>query len=317
MWQIPLIGMTLTGGLWFGVAKTDATPGFQICLLGLAADGNVGLLVILTRLRYIMERYLDWLRAFDTAMFVEAPGAGPLSRPLMVRTVFQVMLGLAAMASILLMTAPAKQMGWWGKGASSDASIIFYDRQAEDLADAYEAISFETAHPELVGRLQGKARLRILDIGAGTGRDAAWMASAGHSVTAVEPADKMMQLAQALHPSEVILWVKDSLPELTVVGPDAQFDLIVLSAVWMHVHPKDRAAALSRLADLRAPGGEIYMTLRTGPSKPERPTYDMSVEQLRTLASHEGLAVHDLGERIDLLGRSDVSWRVVTLSEQP
>ena len=30
MWQIPLISMTLTGGLWFGVSKVDGSPLFQL-----------------------------------------------------------------------------------------------------------------------------------------------------------------------------------------------------------------------------------------------------------------------------------------------
>lgn len=316
MWQIPLIGMTLTGGLWFGVSKAESTPFFQLSLLALTAAGDIGLAIILLRLRYIMGLYLDWLKAFDKAGFVDAPGAGFWTKPLRVRQVFQIMLGLAAIASLALMVSPAQQLRILPKW-SSQGSVGFYDRQARDLADAYEALSFETAHPELVRRLQGAPAIRVLDVGAGTGRDAAWISTAGHRVTAVEPSDGMLRLAKELHPNDVVHWTKDSLPALSQLNAGSQYDLIVLSAVWMHVHPSERSAALTRLDQLLAPGGAIYMTLRTGPIEADRQMWPSTVEQLQALARPLGLKVQDLGGRDDLLGRPGVGWRSVLLSAGP
>src|SRR5690606_22087870 len=103
------------------------------------------------------------------------------------------------------------------------------------------------------------------DVGAGTGRDAAWMAAAGHRVVAVEPSQAMLRLARSLHTEASIDWRRDALPNLDgVVG--GQFDAILLSAVWMHLHPRDRAAALTRLRELLGPDGLIYLTLREGPA---------------------------------------------------
>lgn len=55
MWQVPVIAMTLTGGLWFGAASVEAMAGFQYLLLILAALANLGLVVVLARLRFVME----------------------------------------------------------------------------------------------------------------------------------------------------------------------------------------------------------------------------------------------------------------------
>jgi protein-L-isoaspartate O-methyltransferase len=55
---------------------------------------------------------------------------------------------------------------------------------------------------------------RILDIGSGTGRDAAWFASQDHRVVAIEPTNEMRIPAMALHPSPRIEWLDDSLPDL-------------------------------------------------------------------------------------------------------
>ena len=73
MWQVPIIAMTLTGGLWFGVSKMS-TPAVQISLLILAFVGNIGLTFVLIRIRYVMREYLCCLKQFHPPGYVEASG---------------------------------------------------------------------------------------------------------------------------------------------------------------------------------------------------------------------------------------------------
>ena len=54
------------------------------------------------------------------------------------------------------------------------------------LADSYEAVTPERLHGWLDGLLLDTGSL-MLDVGAGSGRDAAWLAGLGHDVVAVEP----------------------------------------------------------------------------------------------------------------------------------
>ena len=64
MWRIPLIAMTLTGGLWFGVSNVPKEGGLsllRIALLGVAAVGDLLLILVLERLRHIIGEYLSWL----------------------------------------------------------------------------------------------------------------------------------------------------------------------------------------------------------------------------------------------------------------
>lgn len=313
MWQIPLIAMTLTGGLWFGVSKADSSPLFQVCLLGLATAGNLGLLIVLQRLRYVMQEYLGWLKRFDEKSHVDVPGVGFFTRPYMVRRTFQVLLALAATSSLILMGATIYQSGWLGD-TSSDRAVAFYERQAKDLAENYELVPFERVHPVLVSELVGKSGRTILDVGAGTGRDADWMVANGHSVIAVEPAASFRALATRLHPTSSAQWIDDRLPKLEKLKME-RFDWIVLSAVWMHIHPKDRHDALARLKSLLTSAGKIYLTLRLGPPDAVREIYPVTVEELRDLSKPLGLKVQEFGEREDLLGREEVKWRTVILSQ--
>lgn len=318
MWQIPIIAMTLTGGLWFGVSKTGSSPIFQFCLLFLAFAGNIGLIFVLGRLRYIMGEYLVWLEKFYPDGFVAAKGSGFGTDSYTVRWVFQVLLGLAAIISGVLMALTAAKIECGeSRPSASLQSVAFYNQYADRLAAAYESVAFESAHPYLAMTLSSGPMKRILDIGSGSGRDAAWMALAGHSVTAVEPSEKMLRRARALHGDGAIRWLDSGLPALDELGPtQSSFDVIVLSAVWMHIHPADQRQALARLSALLAPDGFIYMTLRLGPAEPERSLRTVSMDEVNTIAKPLGLRMQDLGERKDLLSRKNVRWRTLTLSRE-
>ncbi len=125
--------------------------------------------------------------------------------------------------------------------------ILHYEQHASQLATQYESLAFEDLHAELIDLLPAPGTT-ILDVGAGSGRDAAWLASRGYHVVAVEPSNAMRAQGRTLHSSPYIHWVADSLPELTQVGRlGLTFDFILLSAVWMHVPPASRA----RLAKAR------------------------------------------------------------------
>ena len=310
MWQIPLIAMTLTGGLWFGVSKVKDMPYFAVSLLVLAGCGNIGLMLTLRRLRYIMERYLDWSKTTYLEGHVSAPGGPRFTGNETVRCIFQVLLGMAAIISFMLLgltmfTNDTNQAGSDGKKA-----IAYYDRNAVALADRYEGISFNDTHPELASMLSGKPPLRVLDVGAGTGRDAAAIAHLGHKLTAVDPSAKMLKIAQSLHRNPQIEWLDDRLPELSKVqGPP--FDLVLLSAVWMHIPPAERAAAFRRITALTAPQGSIYISLRMGLGDPARGIWSVDAEEVGRFATRLGLKMTNLGTQPDLLGRLEVSWQTL------
>jgi hypothetical protein len=99
MWQVPIIAMTLTGGLWFGVAKIDAQVA-QIGLLALAVLGNSGLIAVLHRTRFVMGEYLKKIKEFCPEAYVEAKGEGPFEGGRTVVLVFQILLALSALLSL-------------------------------------------------------------------------------------------------------------------------------------------------------------------------------------------------------------------------
>lgn len=66
------------------------------------------------------------------------------------------------------------------------ASNQGYEQEAQALLKQYENVSFETVHSAYLDLLPPAPAI-VLDIGAGSGRDAAYFADQGHEVYAVEP----------------------------------------------------------------------------------------------------------------------------------
>lgn len=192
-------------------------------------------------------------------------------------------------------------------------SIPYYEQHAARLAGQYESLAFQDVHAGLSDLLPAPGGT-VLDVGAGSGRDAAWFAANGYDVVAVEPSEAMLAQARRLHPSDRIRWVSDSLPDLARVPRlGLRFDLILLSAVWMHVAPAERQRALRKLATLLAPKGRIAISLRLGAPDAERAMHAVSLPELSALAQQFGLRIVRTSDSGDRLGRADVSWTNVVL----
>ncbi|MGG5819356.1 methyltransferase domain-containing protein [Falsiroseomonas sp. HW251] len=191
--------------------------------------------------------------------------------------------------------------------------IAWYDANAARLAADYALIEPSKALAWLRPLLPDAHGL-VLDVGAGTGRDAAWLASLGHDVFAVEPAAGMRKQALQLHPQGRVRWLDDSLPALASVGRlNLAFDFILLNAAWQHVAPAERRRAFRKLGGLLRPGGVLAMTLRNGPSEPERAMHAVPLAEVEALARDHGMVVVLTEPVPDPLERRDVTWVNVAL----
>lgn len=181
------------------------------------------------------------------------------------------------------------------------------------LLDRYETVSARDLHGPVADLLPA-APARALDVGAGSGRDAAWFAKIGHEVLAAEPSATFRAAGARLHPDPRIAWIDDHLPGLTEVrARNVTYEVILLSAVWQHVAPADRQTAFRALTGLLAPGGLLLISLRLGPPDLARDMHPVSVKEIRGLAAAAHLAVLREAPLPDRMGRSEISWITVAL----
>lgn len=186
-----------------------------------------------------------------------------------------------------------------------------YGANAPALVQQYESVSFEDVHRDVL-HLFPEPPSHVLDIGAGSGRDAAALARRGHHVVAVEPTAELREAGRQLHGALAIDWVDDHLPSLAVVRQSHQrFDLILLTAVWMHLDEAERKTAAQAIAPLLTDAGQLMMTLRHGPVPPGRTMFDVSAQETIELLARSGLRSHHHSQREDMLGRPDVRWSLL------
>ncbi|MDY6974657.1 MAG: class I SAM-dependent methyltransferase [Pseudomonadota bacterium] len=192
-------------------------------------------------------------------------------------------------------------------------TIEHYSEKAQHYFDLYNSVDAENVHGDWKAFLQKANTGNALDVGAGSGRDANWLAKQGWKVIAAEPADELRNLAQA-NSHNSVTWCNASLPALAALPQQPKtYDLILLSAVWMHLPKDERPAALKRLAELLSENGVMYISLRFGPNDEKRPMHPVSYDELAALAQSNGLTARNLNPvpSQDGLKRDDVKWVMV------
>lgn len=196
-------------------------------------------------------------------------------------------------------------------------AIDWYNRNSASVQLRYDALPSAQVHRAWSDQLTRLRPGRAIDIGAGTGRDARWLAEQGWQVVAVEPSalrDHGMRVTRGLP----VQWIDDTLPNLKQLQAlGLQYELVLLSAVWQHMPPKERPVALQVLSMLLAVHGRMVISLRLGndPNENrERGFYPVNGEELVALAEGYGLSQLDV-VTVDDSQRPDLSWEYHVLEK--
>ena len=139
-------------------------------------------------------------------------------------------------------------------------TVSFYDRKASELADRYETADMSHMHHLLLRHLPDKGST-VLEVGCGTGRDAAFLTESGFQVTGVDASAAMIDQALRLHPelSERLSCAAAPLPDDSPIL-DERFDAVVSIATFMHIPEQDLFAAAFQLRGLLRPGGVLFLS---------------------------------------------------------
>ncbi|MGZ6791388.1 MAG: class I SAM-dependent methyltransferase [Mycobacteriales bacterium] len=145
--------------------------------------------------------------------------------------------------------------GETGSGSPNARTLAAYERAAAQWRDATSAVltpAKEAFLTELVARVPAGGS--VLEIGSGTGRDAAWLEGCGLRVRRTDGCASFVELMRADGlAAEVLDVLVDDLG-----GP---YDLVYASAVLLHLDEADLRRALHRMA---AAAGLLAFTLKEG-----------------------------------------------------
>ncbi len=191
-------------------------------------------------------------------------------------------------------------------------TITYYSKNAESIAARYESVtsslsnSFKDAF---------SPRSKLLDVGCGSGRDLALLASFGHDCFGVDATPEFVALSQSLHPQLKGKVLQATLPNFSPPF-GGEFDSVLCSAVLMHVTEKElEPSAVSIKRCLKKSGRLLYSV----PSKrldvvtDNRDTNgrlfipDQS-DRLQTIFERLGFSLISKWGDADSMGRDSVEW---------
>lgn len=193
----------------------------------------------------------------------------------------------------------------------------YYARSSAELAERYESAEspvaryFSTAFP---------AGARVLDVGAGSGRDLAALVAAGFDGYGVEPSEGLRAAAIVRHPELFGRLAAGALPALgSPFG--GEFDGILCSAVLMHLQDADLFDAVLALRQILKPHGRLLVSLpsvRTDVGTDERDPYGRlfrtyAPEEVQLLAERMGFQLIGRWDTDDALHRSGTRWYTLLL----
>lgn len=102
--------------------------------------------------------------------------------------------------------------------------------------------------------------MRILEVGAGTGRYSHYFARGGYVVDAVEPVEHNIEVFNAnTEPGETITVTRGNILDLSAFGPE-QYDITLVLGPMYHLYcDVDKKKALAEALRVTKPGGLVYV----------------------------------------------------------
>lgn len=199
-----------------------------------------------------------------------------------------------------------------------EQTMNYYQDNASEIFEIYEqaktgiAQFFATAFPH---------GAKVIDLGAGSGRDMQILLDMGYDVSGVEPSDALRKLAIEKHQALVGRLEKGQLPKLPEKYNNS-FDGVLCSAVLMHI-PKeyffDTALAIKRilkqngrlLVSIPSSGQDLKANYRDDKG---RLFNDYNSEYLQLLFERIGFQLIGKWTSKDGLGRENRSWITLLFS---
>jgi SAM-dependent methyltransferase len=126
-----------------------------------------------------------------------------------------------------------------------------------------------------------------VDLAAGEGRHALWLAGRGWRATAVDFSAVGLDRGRAQPGSDAVTWVVDDVRTWT--APDASLDLVLVA--YLHLPQDETVPLLTRTVDWLRPGGRLLVlghdveNLTAGVGGPPDPEILHSVERLAPVAA--------------------------------
>jgi SAM-dependent methyltransferase len=195
----------------------------------------------------------------------------------------------------------------------TDTTLAYYTAHWEDLVQRYESADVTELQALLAASFSPGARL--LELGCGSGRDAAFMLANGFDVIASDAVQEMIDAAAACHPALAGRLCRICLPlDLTPsLGP---FDGVYAVATLMHLTRPAIQDVFSGIRRVLVPGGRLFFSVPLHRNDVAADELDAKGRRFTAMTRtawtgicrHTGFDVIALTISSDGLGRESFAW---------
>ena len=192
-------------------------------------------------------------------------------------------------------------------------TIDYYEANAEDLASRYESADVGELHSRLLSTFRTGSSL--LEVGCGTGREAAFLIENGRDVDCIEASRSMISLALEYHHELQGRLISGEVPGC-LNSINKKYDGIYSIATLMHLELDDIAAVLEAFHSRLKSRCRILISVPLSRPDLEVSGFDpkgryfllLSEEQWRDVIGSAGFTVIETSTNADGMGRRSVKW---------
>ena len=137
-------------------------------------------------------------------------------------------------------------------------TLSYYEKNAKQLSQRYESANVGHIHSLLTDTFPDTSHL--LEIGCGSGRDAAFMIKNGYSILATDGSEEMIETAKQCHPELNNVLHVMHIPDDISFEPSS-FDGIYSIATLMHLEKNDIESTINKISTIMKKGSSFLFSV--------------------------------------------------------
>lgn len=194
-----------------------------------------------------------------------------------------------------------------------NTTLKYYDDNAIDIASNYRDVNFNSVQKRIETWLPNEGN--FLEIGCGSGRDAADFLARGYNVFATDASLKMLAEAKKHYPQLDGRLLYHQLPEKLPFPPD-YMSVVYAISILMHLSESDFQLTLNQFYRVLRPGGIMAFSVTTERSGLDEEGFDKKgryfsvhpIEYWESCCMYQGFSIMDSWESMDITGRPGIRW---------